>query len=189
MAMALISPPATQPVSLAKAKEFLKIENNDDDDLVGDLITQAVSHIENIAGQKLITQDWRIFFDDLPRTGILEIPLAPIIAPIEVRYYDDQGDAQIVSAQDYEFDRHSIPARLWIKTPICMGHQLNGFEVDVQAGFGVSSIEVPGDIIRALLLTIAHWYEFRGAVHPADQPLSNPAGLGDLLAPYKRIRL
>ncbi len=189
MAMALISPPATQPVSLAKVKEFLKIENNDDDSLINDLITQAVSHIEKIAEQKLITQDWRIFFDDLPRSGVLDIPLAPIIAPIEVRYYDDQGNAQIVMAQDYEFDRHSIPARLWIKTPVCMGAQLNGFEVDVRAGFGASGVEIPGDIIRALLLTVAHWYEFRGAVHPADQPLSNPAGLDALLAPYKRIRL
>ncbi len=189
MAMALISPPATLPVSLAKVKEFLKIENNDDDNLIDDLIIQAVSHIENIAEQKLITQDWRIFFDDLPRSGILEIALAPISAPIEVRYYDDQGDAQIVLAQDYEFDRHSIPARLWIKTPICMGHELNGLEVDVRAGFGASGVEVPGDIIRAILVTIAHWYEFRGAVHPADQPLSNPAGIDDLLAPYKRIRL
>ena len=189
MAMALISPPATPPVSLAKVKEFLKIENNDDDNLINDLIAQAVSHIENIADQKLITQDWRIFFDELPSTGILEIALAPIISPIEVRFYDDQGDAQIVSAQDYEFDCYSIPARLWIKTPICIGHQLNGFEVDVRVGFGASGVEVPGDIIRALLLTIAHWYEFRGAVHPADQPLSNPAGLDALLAPYKRIKL
>jgi len=189
MAMVLITPPAARPVSLAEAKEYMKIENTIDDQLINDLIEQSVSHIQNLTSHKLITQSWRVFFDDLPENKILAIPLAPVIAPIEVRYYDEAGDAQVISDTDYEFDIYSNPARLRIKTLQIFGHRLNGLEVDVQVGFGTAGVDVPGDLIRAVLVTISHWYEFRGAVHPDDQPLSTPASLNKLLAPYRKAKL
>ena len=189
MATALITPPASLPVTLAKVKEFLKVENNDDDTLLDDLIKQAVSHIENLAQRKLISQEWRVYFDELPQNGILELPLSPVIAQAIVRYFDETGNEQILPATDFEIDPHSCPARVYVKSALCLGRELNGLEVDVQVGFGSSGNEVPGDIIRAIMLTIAHWYEFRGAVHPADQPLSNPAGLQNLLAPYAKVKM
>ncbi len=189
MAMVLITAPASLPVSLATAKGFMKIENTDDDQLISDLIDQAVSHIQNITGLKLITQSWRLFFDDLPAAKILELPLAPIISALEIRIFDDQGVSQIVPTADYQLDIYSRPARLWINSLLCAGQNLNGLEVDVQVGYGLTSVDVPGDIIRAIMITVAHWYEFRGAVRPADQPLSNPAGLNGLLAPYLKAKL
>ena len=189
MAMALITAPASLPVSLANVKEFLKIENSDDDQLINELTGQAVNHIENITGHRLITQSWRLFFDDLPITRILQLPLAPIIAPIEIRLFDDQGILQVVPPSDYQLDIHTRPARLWINTSMNTSQALNGVEVDLQVGFGLAGIDVPGDIVRAIMVTIAHWYEFRGAVHPADQPLSNPAGLHNLLASYLKAKL
>lgn len=189
MAMVLVTAAASLPVSLATAKGFMKIENTDDDQLISDLIDQAVSHIQNITGLKLITQTWRLFFDDLPGGKLLELPLAPIINATEIRVFDDQGVSQIVPSADYQLDIYSNPARLWIDTLLCVGQDLNGLEVDLQVGFGLTGVDVPGDIIRAILLTIAHWYEFRGAVSPADQPLSNPAGLHGLLAPYLKAKL
>ena len=170
MAMAMIAAPASLPVSLASVKGFLKVENTEDDQLISELIDQAVSHVQNITGHKLITQSWRFFFDDLPSHNLLELPLAPIMAPIEVRVFDDQGIPQIIPSSDYQLDIHSKPARLWINTQLCAGQHLNGLEVDLQVGFGLSGVDVPGDLIRAIMVTISHWYEFRGAVRPADQP-------------------
>ncbi len=181
----LLAPPLALPVSVAQAKEFLKIETNDDDQLIADLIKQATSHISALCGRKLITQTWRLFFDDLPTNKLLELNIAPISALVEVRYFDKAGDPQIISPQGYEFDPYSFPARLKVTSSICTGPDLNGIEVDVHVGYGITAIDVPGNIIRAIFITIAHWYEFRGAVHPSDQPLSNPAGLNRLIAPYK----
>lgn len=189
MAMALITPAATLPVSLTQVKTFLKVENTDDDILISDLINQAVTYIENYTGQKLITQTWRLFFDELPAGAILELALAPVISLTAFRYFDASGDAQIVAPGDYELDMYSNPARLVIKNAISPGPHINGLEIDLQVGFGASSVDVPGDILRAIMVTIAHWYEFRGAVHPGDQPLSSPAGLSDLLAPYRKAKL
>ena len=189
MAMVLITAPLSQPVTLASIKGFMKIENTDDDQLITDLIDQAVSHIQNITGLKLITQSWRLFYDNLPVCRVLQLPLGPVIAPIEIRLFDDQGVAQIIPADDYQLDIHSSPARLWFNNQLCPGQELNGIELDLQIGFGPAGIDVPGDIIRAIMLTIAHWYEFRGAVQPADQPLSNPEGLSKLLAPYLKVKL
>ncbi|MCF6322349.1 MAG: hypothetical protein L3J32_11375, partial [Rhizobiaceae bacterium] len=140
-------------------------------------------------GRKLISQTWRLYYDELPPNNVLIIPLTPILVLEALRYYDQQGDAQVLPSEDYEFDLYSSPARLWIKTAVVLGQKLNGFEIDLQVGFGATGIDVPGDIIRAILLTVSHWYEFRGAIRPADQPLSNPSGLNKLLAPYIKVKL
>jgi uncharacterized phiE125 gp8 family phage protein len=189
MAIALITPPAVLPVTLAQIKTFLKIEHADDDALISDLIAQAVTHIETIANRRCITQTWRMYFDDLSECGILELDLAPISAIAELRYFDADGNAIVIATNDYEQDTYSNPARIHFNKSFNPGQHLNGLEVDMQLGFGLSGIDVPGDILRAIMVTIAHWYEFRGAVHPADQPLSNPTGLNALLAPYRKVNL
>lgn len=189
MAMALITPPASTPVSVVKVKEHLKVENVDDDQMIGDLIDQATSHIQNLINHKLITQDWRFYFDKLPDERCLQLDLAPVSSVLEVRYFDEQGDIITLAGNDYQLGSHMHPARLWIKKPLNVAQQLNGIEVDLRVGFGVASVDIPGDIMRALMLTISHWYEFRGAVHPSDQPLTTPAGLNRLLSPYKKVRL
>ncbi len=189
MATALITPPANLPLTLSQVKAFLKVEHSDDDTLIGDLIAQAVTHIEHIANRKCITQTWRIYFDELPLCNTLTLDLAPISTIVEIRYFDADGNAIIITPNEYEPDLHSNPARIHFYQPLSPGQHLNGLEIDVQVGFGSSGVDVPGDILRAIMVTVAHWYEFRGAVHPADQPISNPAGVDALLAPYRKVNL
>ena len=41
----------------------------------------------------------------------------------------------------------------------------------------------------AILLLVAHWYEFRGAAMAGDQPVSIPVGFDRLVAPHRLARL
>ena len=42
---------------------------------------------------------------------------------------------------------------------------------------------------RAILLLVAHWYEFRAEFGAGDQPVSYPAGYERMIAGYKARRL
>jgi uncharacterized phiE125 gp8 family phage protein len=48
---------------------------------------------------------------------------------------------------------------------------------------------VPDLLRRAILLLVAHWYEFRAGFGPDDQPASYPAGYERMVAGYRAGRL
>jgi uncharacterized phiE125 gp8 family phage protein len=66
---------------------------------------------------------------------------------------------------------------------------MNGVEIDFSAGFGEAGADVPDLLKRAILLLVAHWFEFRAGFGPADQPASYPAGYERLIAGYRAGRL
>ena len=189
MAISLITPPAVQPVSLADAKAHLRVEHADDDAHLTALIAQATTHLEALSGLKLITQTHRVYFDLAPGDRIFELPLRPIQSVAEARIFDAAGDPVIADLTDAELDRFAFPGRLLISEVLCPADRFNGIEIDVVAGFGVAGSDVPGNLMRALMTIIAHWYEFRGAIEPADPTLPDPAGLERLIAPYRSRRL
>jgi uncharacterized phiE125 gp8 family phage protein len=63
MAAILIEEPAIEPLTLAEAKSFLRVEHSADDDLIGALIKAARSEVESATRRALITQGWRIALD------------------------------------------------------------------------------------------------------------------------------
>jgi uncharacterized phiE125 gp8 family phage protein len=42
---------------------------------------------------------------------------------------------------------------------------------------------------RAILLLVAHWFEFRGVAGAADQPVGHPPGFDRLVSTWRRARL
>jgi uncharacterized phiE125 gp8 family phage protein len=61
-------------------------------------------------------------------------------------------------------------------------------EIDYIAGYGETSLDIPSNMVRAIHLIIAHWYEFRGAgISELQQSL--PHGIERLLAPTRRVRI
>ena len=70
----LVTPPASEPVSLADAKLFARITTSAEDALVTTLITAARQRCENWRGFSFVTQTWDFFFDRFPnrRDGWLQ---------------------------------------------------------------------------------------------------------------------
>jgi len=48
---------------------------------------------------------------------------------------------------------------------------------------------VPDLLKRAILLLVAHWYEFRGAVSADQQPVSLPESYRQLIVGFREVRL
>ena len=73
MSYALITPAAEEPVTLAEAKAFLRLDGSDEDALLGDLIATARDYLEMVSGLSLVTQGWRLYRDDWPASGMVSL--------------------------------------------------------------------------------------------------------------------
>ena len=92
-----LTPPVAEPVSLPDARLFLRLDQDEEDGLLGTLITAARLMIEAASGRMLIDQDWLIVIDRWPDSGEILLPLSPVRSIKAARVYDAQGVAQSVA--------------------------------------------------------------------------------------------
>lgn len=189
MARSLVTPPLALPVTLDQIKTHLKIETNADDAYLLELAAAAVGHVQAETGKYLVTQTWRIYLDKIPFSGIVELRLAPVVSVDAITVYDQTGIPSVIEPSQYSVDIVSFPSRICFASLPQSGQQMNGIEIDLVCGYGDTGADVPGQIVRAMLVLIAHWHEFRGS--PADPLLSAsvPPGFARLLAPFGAVRL
>ncbi len=186
MSLALITKPAVEPITLADAKAHLRVEHSDDDALISELIAAARQYLEKVTGLVFITQTWRQFEDCWPSSRYLNTGRHPVQSIQSITVYDAQGIPQLIDADNYLLDNVSRPARLLSHTSLVAGQAMNGIEIEFVAGYGDTGIDVPDALKRALHMLSAHWYEFRGAIAPSQQPVSIPPGFAALISPWKR---
>ncbi|MBB4121589.1 head-tail connector protein [Martelella radicis] len=188
MSYALITPAAEEPVTLDEAKAFLRLDSSDEDALVGDLITTARDYLEMVTGLSLVTQEWRLYRDDWPTSGMVSLAHGPVTAVGAVTLYDGEGAASAVSLDRARLDGRARPARFYLPDLAGRKTGLNGIEVDFTAGFGPAA-DVPDVARQAILRHVAHMFAFRGVVAADQQPAGAPDGYDRLIAPLKAWRL
>jgi uncharacterized phiE125 gp8 family phage protein len=181
--------PVAEPVTLAEAKAHLRLTATREDDLLSGLIRAARQEVERATGLALIDQHWRQVLDRWPASGLLKLPIQPVREILSVTVYGSEGEASVLNASAYEADLVSRPARLYLAQKPGRLRILNGIEIDFRAGFGEAGTDVPDLLKRAMLLLVAHWYEFRAGFGPSDQPVAYPPGYERLIATYRAARL
>jgi len=189
MTIALITPPASEPLSLIEIKAHLRVDHSHEDALISDTLKAARQYVELASGQKLITQAWRQYETAFPVDRKMVLKVSPVQSIAAITLFDRDGTPQLLAAQDSEIIRGSEPAILEFLATVDSSVAENGMEVDYIAGYGDLGIDVPDTLKRAILLLVAHWYEFRGAIAPQDQPVSLPPGFDTLMAPFRRVHL
>lgn len=189
MSQTLLVGPASEPLSLSEAKDWLRVEATDEDDLVSTLIVSARLLVEQNTRRLLITQTWRIFRDAWPLDGCVTLPIAPVAGVAAIRVRDAVGTASVVDAASTALDAARDPARIVFTTaPPAPGYVANGIEIDVIAGYGGASA-VPAPLRQAMRLLIANWYENRGDAAFGGDDLALPPQAAALIAPWRRARL
>jgi uncharacterized phiE125 gp8 family phage protein len=190
MTSALITPPAIEPVLLDDAKAHLRIDADDDDALLVAAITAARVHVETLTRRCLIEQTWRVYLDQWPRRRIVSLGPAPLISVESVTVYDAAGTPVVVDTEDYEVDAVSVPGRILLSAAVPVAtRQVNGIEIEVVAGYGASSVDVPGPLRQAIMMLVAHWYEHRGVAGHDRAGEIPPLGFEALIAPYRILSL
>jgi uncharacterized phiE125 gp8 family phage protein len=182
----LITPPASEPVSLTEAKLYLRLDGDDENDLVIALIRAARLLVEAASGRQLITQTWRLVLEAWPSAS-LRLPLSPVTALTGAQARSREGVVTPLPAVTGAIPPGHDPPLLslsgWAAIP--PGGQL---ELDVQAGFGPATTDVPQPLRQAVLMLVSRWFENRGdRVSGADASL--PADVMALIGPFRRARL
>jgi uncharacterized phiE125 gp8 family phage protein len=188
MASILLTPPAAEPLSLAEAKAFLRLETADDDPLIAAFISAARLHVETQTGLALITQSWRMALDCWPANGRIAVRPAPLQALTAARVFDFDGEARAIDIQAFVPDASTstlsfIPWAMPMPTRIAAG-----IELDIAAGFGDVASDVPEPIRQAIRILVAHWHENRAIVAGAEVAPA-PSNAAALIAPYRMLPL
>lgn len=159
MTTRLITPPASLALSLADAKDALKIDTDDQDAQVEAWVAGITAHAEHLTGRAFVTQGWRVTLDAFP--AAIELPHPPIIAVASVKFIDTNGVQQTLNPSDYVLDKESEPGYLvpapgksW---PATSG-QVNAVQVEYTCGYGLAA-SIPKSINLYLVAKLREQYD------------------------------
>ena len=184
MAIKRLSNPSNEPITLAEAKQHLRVDISDDDAYIGSLISVARRAAEDRTERTFITTTWKLTLDEFPEAIIL--PMPPILAISSVIYNNRSNQQVALASTDWFLDSDSEPGWLvpainkaW---PLTLG--INSVAVTYTAGYGVTAESVPMPIRQWILLAVGDMYDqFRSL--SAEKPVV-PQNFADaLLDPYR----
>lgn len=184
----LLTAPALEPISLAEAKAFLRVEHDDDDDVIAALAAGARIYVEAQTRRALITQGWRLTRDAWPPTGRIAVRPGPLQSLDAARVYG--GDGEPIELDVAGFFPDMAGCEL-VFAPWVMpqpGRAAAGIALDVTLGYGDAAIDVPEPLRQAIRLLLGHWYENRGLVSPGTTA-ALPVTVAALLSPYRMVSL
>lgn len=187
----LLTPPAAEPLTLAQAKDFLRVQHDADDDLISALIAGARLHVEAQTRRVLITQAWRLTRDMWPASGRLPVLPVPLRAVIAAGVWQADGTLQAIEFDALAVDAASTPAVLAFERGAmpAPGRLAAGIEIDIEAGYGDAAEDVPEPLRQAIRLLVAHWYENRSVIAASGEMAFFPTNVGALLAPFRVVSL
>jgi uncharacterized phiE125 gp8 family phage protein len=145
--------PASEPLSLSEAKDFLRVEGTADDTFIGELITVAREAAEVYLRASLITQSWMLVYDDYAPSKT-PLPFGPVQSITSVTLVARDETTTLLDSSSYYLtagNRHVM----FDATPV--SHQV---EIVYVAGFGAAS-DVPSPIKQGMLHHIATMYDDR----------------------------
>ncbi len=172
----LTTAPASEPVTLAEAKLFCRIDTDSDDALVTALITSARQTVEKQTGRALITQTWTAKLDRLPMATIFNLSYRPIQSVTSIKAYNEDGTSDAITVPDnIILDGQNGRVSLKSTAESITGDRLSDvFEIVYVAGYGAAGA-VPEWAKTAIKQIVAHWYENRESAASGtmnDVPLS-----------------
>jgi uncharacterized phiE125 gp8 family phage protein len=191
MSSILLDGPAVEPVSLAEAKAYLRVEHEDDDDTIAALIAGARIHVEAQTRRALITQTWRLSRDAWPANGRIAVLPAPLRKLAAVRIYKLDGSTQAIDVAAFAADKTSAPAVLAFMHGAlpAPGRLAGGIELDIEVGYGDAPSDVPEPLRQAIRVLVAHWYENRGLIAAGQSVAVLPDSANALIRPYRVLSL
>ena len=178
--------PAVEPVSLAEAKAYLRVEHDDEDALIANLIEAARGYVEMATKRALIAQTWRFVYNAWPLAGLLQLPVAPVRQLVAARIYDAANVPHAVDTTAFVVDVTAATLG-FVPWPLpAPARKIAGVELDVEVGYGPAGTDVPEPLRQTIRMLVAEAYEKRNLNAETAIPF---ATLGALLAPYRVLSL
>ncbi len=162
----LITAPTEEPVTLDEAKNYMRVDIDDDNDLIELLISSATQQIQDFTNRQLVTATYDLFLDGFfPIVGrsAIELPIGNVQDITEINYIDINGDSQLWDSSNFEVDlnREIVQFRPVDRTDFPSTDTVyNAVTVRFVAGYG-DAAAVPKGIKQIIFLMIQDAYEHR----------------------------
>jgi len=180
MSIVVVAPPASEPVSLAEAKLYLRIDHNAEDVLIASLIGAAREAVEAGIGRALITRRVRESLDIWRREAVngAVLGLGPVTEVVAVRLLANNGAQSIIDPERYRLEGNRDRPRLVFPSgfPATL-RSAGGIEIEYDAGYAEAAEDLPIALRLATLQIVASLYELRqgeGGVPETARALMRP---------------
>lgn len=158
----LVTPPASEPISLAEAKKQLEIASSDTahDAHISLLIQAAREQWEADMDSACLTQTWKVFAEEFDDDEIY-LPKRPIQSITHIKYYDSANVLQTLSTSIYSLDQAERAVRLdSLKVWPSVYDRFDAITITYVAGYA-NAMSVPAIHKQAILLLVGKYFENR----------------------------
>jgi uncharacterized phiE125 gp8 family phage protein len=163
----------TEPVTLAEAKEYARIDGFTEDALITSLITMARTHCESFTGKSIVLKTVTITSFTFPYQ--FQMPYGPLNNELNISKCVTIDQNGVETPLQYR-----VNIGLYPKISILGGAQSYKFKLIYSVGFS----SVPEDIKLAIKMMVNTLYERREDFSDL-QAIPSPLGVKALLMPYK----
>lgn len=184
---ARVSAPASLPVSLAEAKEQLRVDTSADDDFIQRLVEAATEQLDGDGelGRAMISQSWAEWSGPSPEA--VKLTMGPFQSLTSVEYYDADGTLQTATLSDFETrkdgDFFTCRPKTGFSWPATQDRD-DAIKITYVAGFGATSADVPQPLRHAVLMLVTHFEQNRSAI--ADRAMFEmPMAVERLVGRYR----
>ena len=192
----LISAPSTEPLTLAEAKLFLRVDTTAENALITGMIVAARQFVETYTRRSLVTQTWDCKYQGFMDTRRpLYVPHAPLQSVTSITYLDEDGDAQTLDSSYYSVRTFSGPTagRGYvdlnddIALPSLYTDALYPVTMRVVCGYGAAAA-VPDGLKAALYLMLGDLYEQRQETMTSVSSKTQTT-MERLMSPYRLLEI
>jgi uncharacterized phiE125 gp8 family phage protein len=192
MSLSLVSPPAVEPITLARAKARLRISDDSQDDRITHLIRVARCRVERETEHALLSQTWMERRDAWDGGGRLlafatqfRILKPPLIGIEAITTYDADDAPSVWDPAAFFVDSMAEPGRIALKPDSLFpvpGRKIAGIEIRFVCGYGDSAEDVPAPLIEAVAQLVE-------AMAEGGPDVGLPLSVQSLIAPWRRRSL
>lgn len=179
-------------MSLADAKQHLRVDSSDDDDLITALIGAATSALDGWSGRLgrcLITQTWQASWRNW--CGTMMVLPFPDVSAATVKYFDSANAEQTIADSNFRLIERAKATAIEFDQAFAMPaiyNRADAITVTMTCGYGDTADEIPAAIIAAAKLAIGAWYENREetVIGQSSSSLPQSIAIDSLLLPFMR---
>jgi len=146
-------------ISLSQAKEHLRVDHNDEDDLIAASIDAAIGACEGYTNKNINESKFRI---ELESFTDFEIKISPVQSVTGITYTNEAGAEQTLTTDFYRVypvDKYAHKVVFLEETPLPTIKDNTKIKISVTAGYADG--KVPAEIKQAIYLTLTDFYENR----------------------------
>ena len=173
MRFSLVTAADADPVSLEEAKSHLRVDIDDQDDVINGYLVAARSYLEEICNRSFISSTWDYYVDyewpwivDLDNGGchvqMIEVPKAPLVSVTSITYVGSNGATQTLASSQYVVDGAGTIGRIYPAYDVTwptVRQQMRAITVRFVAGYGTSPDNVPEPIKQAIKLETEYYFD------------------------------